>query len=109
MDQLSLDPDVMDTLQSTLECCGMYSVNYYYSIWNLPESCCPGNTGFCHVSHAYSEGCAGKILDIISPVFKGLGGFLVLLCLVQISLVIVLYAISPRSEKETDIKEVSYS
>ncbi|KAL7054873.1 hypothetical protein AAHC03_024291 [Spirometra sp. Aus1] len=109
MDKLSLDPALMDTLQSTLQCCGMYSVNYYIFLWNLPESCCPGNSGFCSVSNAYSVGCAGKILDIVSPFFKGLGGFLMILCLLQIILVIVLCAISPSSEKETDIKEGSYS
>ncbi|KAL7054880.1 hypothetical protein AAHC03_024294 [Spirometra sp. Aus1] len=108
-DQLFIDPAVMNMLQSTLECCGMYSVDYYSSLLDLPESCCPGNTGFCDVSDAYSVGCAEKILDIISPVFKGLGGFLVLLCIVQLVLVIVLYVISPRIEKVTDIKEFSYS
>ncbi|GAB1597359.1 tetraspanin-9-like [Argonauta hians] len=75
-----------DTLQEKLRCCGIYSYNEWYKVYNrriLPISCCDPESEDCSTNAGqfhghYSSGCLRKYIHSINYVQTGISFYTIL-------------------------------
>ncbi|XP_051156861.1 CD63 antigen-like isoform X2 [Leptopilina boulardi] len=78
--------DIVDAIQSSLNCCGIRSSSDYSGLGPIPGTCC-GNapSATCTGSNnIYREGCGTKISDLFKTALKTLGGVAVGVAIVEL-------------------------
>ncbi|XP_037035119.1 23 kDa integral membrane protein-like isoform X1 [Bradysia coprophila] len=58
------NPQVWDSLQRTLQCCGLNNPAEWGT--GIPTSCCADGTQQCNAGTAFQTGCSGAVNDFIS-------------------------------------------
>ncbi|GAB0096261.1 Tetraspanin [Sergentomyia squamirostris] len=61
---LDVNRELVDTVQSQLECCGLAGPNDWVNIpQNIPPSCCAAGITDCHAGNAFRTGCTEALND----------------------------------------------
>lgn len=71
--QTAANQELVNTIQSTFQCCGVESPEDYPNV--IPWSCCNKKEGeFCSSGEAFRDGCANEIKKVLKFVGEALGG-----------------------------------
>ncbi|KAK9298687.1 hypothetical protein QLX08_008055 [Tetragonisca angustula] len=84
--------EIIDLVQSSLQCCGVISPNDYKGIRPIPPSCC-GKQGneTCAAQEIYQSGCAAELKNAISTAGTVLGS--VAIAIAGVELIGIIFAL----------------